>query len=116
MKRKRSGAKWSPSPDESRQAAGEVFSRHPFLRTGPSPEAKAAFEAFLKAHGYEVAPVTVDNDDYEFSDVLGKAIESKDERLAERTKNAYLVYMNTAFDYYENVSRNLFHRELPQFF
>lgn len=98
------------------KAAGqeEKYFRHPFLWTGSSPETKAAFETFLKEHGYEVAPVTVDNGDYEFNDVLGSAIEGKDEQLAERTKNAYLSYMNTAFDYYEGISRSLFHREIPQ--
>ncbi len=98
------------------KAAGqqEKYFRHPFLMTGPSPEAKAAFEIFLKEHGYEVAPVTVDNDDWTFNDVLGNALEEKDEQLAEQTKNAYLAYINTAFDYFQDVSRRLFHREIPQ--
>jgi peptidoglycan/xylan/chitin deacetylase (PgdA/CDA1 family) len=98
------------------KAAGrqEKYFRHPFLMTGPSREAKTAFETFLKEHGYEVAPVTVDNADYEFNDVLGKALDEKNEDLAARTKSAYLAYMNTAFAYYEDLSRSLFHREIPQ--
>lgn len=97
-------------------AAGrqEKYFRHPYLMTGPSPESKAAYEIFLRAHGYEVAPVTVDNADWMFNDVLGSALEEKDEQLAKRTRTAYLAYMNTAFDYYENVSRSLFHREIAQ--
>jgi peptidoglycan-N-acetylglucosamine deacetylase len=92
----------------------ERYFRHPYLITGPTTEAKEAFEAFLKQHGYRVAPVTVDNDDYEFNDVLGAALQEKDEKLANQTRAAYLAYMNTAFDYYEGVSRSLFHREIPQ--
>ncbi len=98
------------------KAAGreEMYFRHPFLQTGPTAEAKTAFEQFLKAHGYQVAPVTVDNDDWMFNDVLGTAIETKNKRLAEEAKSAYLDHMNAAFDYYETVSRSLFHRDIPQ--
>jgi len=35
---------------------------------------------------------------------------------AARVKTCYLAYLNTAFDYYENLSRSLFHREIPQVF
>jgi peptidoglycan/xylan/chitin deacetylase (PgdA/CDA1 family) len=97
-------------------AAGqqERYFRHPYLITGPTPQAKAAFETFLKENGYQVAPVTVDNEDYAFNDVLGAALQEKNEELASRTKSAYLAYMSSAFDYYEGVSRSLFHREIPQ--
>jgi peptidoglycan/xylan/chitin deacetylase (PgdA/CDA1 family) len=98
------------------KAAGkeEIYFRHPGLITGPTTEAKAAFETFLHEHGYRVAPVTIDNDDWEFNDVLGDALERGDQQLANRTKNAYLTYMNSAFEYYEDTSRNLFHRQIPQ--
>jgi peptidoglycan/xylan/chitin deacetylase (PgdA/CDA1 family) len=98
------------------KAAGqeEKYFRHPFLMTGPTAEAKAAFEAFLKERGYRVAPVTVDNDDWVFNDVLGAAREKGDEELADKTKKAYLEYMNGAFEYYEGISRSLFHREIAQ--
>jgi len=92
----------------------ERYFRHPYLITGPTPEAKQAFEAFLKQRGYLVAPVTIDNDDYEFNDVLGAALRQKNQKLADRTKASYLDYTNTAFEYYEGVSRSLFHREIPQ--
>jgi peptidoglycan/xylan/chitin deacetylase (PgdA/CDA1 family) len=92
----------------------EQFFRHPFLNTGPTPEAKAAFEAFLKERGYRVAPVTVDNSDWMFNDILWRAIEKKDKKLATKTKDAYLEYMDTTFDYFEGVSRKLFNREIAQ--
>jgi peptidoglycan/xylan/chitin deacetylase (PgdA/CDA1 family) len=98
------------------KAAGqeEKYFRHPFLATGPTEEAKAAFEAFLQERGYRVAPVTVDNEDWVFNDALGAAREKGDEALAEKTKKAYLEYMKGAFEYYERISQNLFHREIPQ--
>jgi peptidoglycan-N-acetylglucosamine deacetylase len=97
-------------------AAGkkETYFRHPFLSTGPTADAKAAFEKFLEERGYRVAPVTVNNDDYMFNDVLGDAIEKKDNQLAQKARIAYLDHMDAAFDYFEGASRSLFHREIPQ--
>ena len=97
-------------------AAGKnvKYFRHPFLDTGPTPEVKAAFELFLKQHGYTAAPITIDPMDWMFNDVLGKALEAKDKKLAAKAKKASLEYLDTAFEYFEGVSRNLFGREIPQ--
>jgi peptidoglycan-N-acetylglucosamine deacetylase len=97
-------------------AAGqkEKYFRHPFLNTGPTAEAKSAFEAFLKDRGYRVAPVTVDPSDYMFNDILGESAEKKDKELGEKAKKEYLAYANLVFVYEELESRNLFQREIPQ--
>ena len=97
-------------------AAGqkEKYFRHPFLNTGPTAEAKSAFEAFLKDRGYRVAPVTVDPSDYMFNDILGESVEKKDKELGEKAKKEYLEYANTVFAYEEQESINLFQREIPQ--
>jgi peptidoglycan/xylan/chitin deacetylase (PgdA/CDA1 family) len=92
----------------------EKYFRHPFLDTGPTPEVKAAFEAFLKERGYQVAPVTLDCGDWMFNDVLGRAEEKKDKKLAAKTKKEYLEYADTVFDYFEGMSRSLFGREIAQ--
>ena len=86
-------------------AAGqqEKYFRHPFLNTGPTAEAKSAFEAFLKDRGYRVAPVTVDPSDYMFNDILGESAEKKDKELGEKAKKEYLEYVNT---YLPTKSRN----------
>ncbi len=97
-------------------AAGqtEKYFRHPYLDTGPTNEAKTAFEQFLKDRGYTIAPVTVEDADYLFNDVLAYAREKKDKKLAEKTQKAYLDYVTTSFDYEESESRKLFGREIPQ--
>jgi peptidoglycan/xylan/chitin deacetylase (PgdA/CDA1 family) len=98
------------------KAAGqtEKYFRHPFLNTGPSAEAKASFEAFLKDRGYTIAPVTAINDDYIFNDVLSYAAEKKNKKLASKTKKEYLDYLEPTFNYAEGLSRSLFGREIPQ--
>jgi len=92
----------------------EKYFRHPYLNTGPTVEAKTAFEAFLKERGYTIAPVTVEDADYVFNDVLGYAGEKKDKKMAARAKKEYLEYVDTTFDYSEGLSRDLFGREIPQ--
>lgn len=92
----------------------ERYFRHPNLDTGPTLEAKAAFEAFLKERGYVVAPVTFHCADWMFNDILGYAIEKKDKKLAEEAKKEYLKYLDTCFDYFEGMTRQLFGRDIPQ--
>jgi peptidoglycan/xylan/chitin deacetylase (PgdA/CDA1 family) len=92
----------------------EKYFRHPFLNTGPTAESKAAFEAFLKARGYEVAPVTFDVADWMFNDIVGDANERKDKKLAAKARKEYLEYVAKVFAYFEGISRDLFGREIPQ--
>jgi len=94
----------------------ERYFRYPYLFTGPTQEVKGAFEAFLKSRGYKNAPVTVDNADYMFNDVLCAALAQRDTELVEKTKREYLQFAQTEFDYFEDASRKLFGREIPQVF
>ncbi len=92
----------------------EKYFRHPYLDTGPTLDAKTAFDAFLKDRGYTVAPVTVEDADYLFNDVLAYAREKKDRKMAEKAREAYFDYFDASFDYEEAAARTLFGREIPQ--
>lgn len=92
----------------------EKYFRHPFLDTGPTPEVKAAFEAFLKERGYQIAPITLDCGDWMFNDILGEANEKKDKKLATKAKKDYFAYVDTVFSYFEGMSQDLFGRDIPQ--
>ncbi|HEY0703823.1 MAG TPA: polysaccharide deacetylase family protein [Candidatus Acidoferrales bacterium] len=100
------------------KAAGqdEKYFRHPYLNTGPNAEAKAAFEQFLKDRNYVVAPVTIDDGDYAFNDVLAYAREKKDKKLEAKAKQAYLDYVDKVFDYFEGLALSDFNRPIPQVF
>jgi peptidoglycan/xylan/chitin deacetylase (PgdA/CDA1 family) len=91
----------------------EKYFRHPFLNTGPTAEAKAAFEAFLKERGYEVAPVTIDSQDWMFNDALALANAKKDKKRAAKIREEYLAYADVAFDYFEAMARQVFGRDIP---
>ena len=92
----------------------EIYFRHPYLDTGLSLDVKNAFDAFLKARGYTIAPVTIEDADYVFNDALAHANETKDKKLAAKAKKEYLEYVDTVFNYAESESAKLFGRQIPQ--
>src|SRR5277367_4134309 len=98
------------------KAAGqsEKYYRHPYLNTGMTMEIKTAFDAFLKERGYTIAPVTIEDADYVFNDVLAHALENKDKKMAAKAKKEYLEYVDTVFDYAEKESAEMFGRQIPQ--
>ena len=98
---------------EARGRTPEWF-RHPFLHTGRSVAVRDSFDVFLKAHGYRVAPVTVDNYDYVFAAAYDQTMQRADTAAAARIADAYLAYMDTVFGFYEAQSRTLLGREIPQ--
>jgi peptidoglycan/xylan/chitin deacetylase (PgdA/CDA1 family) len=94
----------------------EKYFRHPYLNTGATAADKAGFEQFLKDRNYIIAPVTIEDGDYAFNDVLSYAREKKDKRLEARAKQAYLDYVDQVFDYFEKVAMTDFNRPIPQVF
>lgn len=93
--------------------------RHPYLRAGQTPEERAALGRFLSAHGYRVAPVTVDNSDWlwaaAYRNVLdGLASEAARERTLLRLRTDYVAYMLDKVDYFERQSQDLLGRALAQ--
>ena len=90
--------------------------RHPYLRTGPDPETRAAFERFLAERGYEVAPITVHNTDWMFNAVYAKALADGDEELTAWVARSYLNYTATQFEFYEQVARQVVGRPIRHVF
>ena len=90
------------------------FFRHPFLNTGPDLANKEAFERFLGEHGYRVAPVTVDNEDYLYALAYDRAAARGDRTTMRRIGADYVRYMDTTFAFYEALSRRVLGREPAQ--
>ena len=90
------------------------YFRHPFLHTGRSLEIRDGLLAFLKEHGYTVAPVTVDNYDYIFAAAYDRSVAKEDPALTARITAAYLDYMEACVEYYEQQSAGIVGREIAQ--
>ena len=90
------------------------YFRHPYLDTGGSPANKSGFEQFLSAHKYLIAPVTIQNEDWMFNAPYAAARARGDNIQVEKVRAAYLAHTAEAFDYAEKLSRDSFHRNIPQ--
>lgn len=98
---------------EARGARLEWF-RHPFLHAGRTPEVQAETRRFLEAHGYGIAPVTIDNSEWIYADVYADAFNRGDEALMRRIGEDYVRYMLEVVAFYEDQSRQIVGELLPQ--
>ncbi|HEY0022011.1 MAG TPA: polysaccharide deacetylase family protein [Longimicrobium sp.] len=90
------------------------YVRHPTLNTGRTLRAKEAFEGFLADHGYAVAPVTIDNDEYLYAAAYARAAARGDTAAMLRLGADYVRYMEEIFDFYERLSGEVLGREPAQ--
>ena len=99
-----------PPIREALEARGRrlTYFRHPFLFTGPTPEIKAGLQAFLDTRGYRVAPVTIDNSDYQYAALYTNP------KYRERVRREYVPYMESVVAFFESRAVELVGREFPQ--
>ncbi len=88
--------------------------RHPYTQTGATKETKEAFEAFLAGRGYAVAPFSIEHEDWVFASADAKLAAERDEAGRARLLEAYLTNFEARVAFYEERSRALFGREIPQ--
>ncbi len=88
------------------------YFRPPFNQTGPTREARDAFAAFLAERGYALAPFTVEDVDYAFDDLYRAA--AGDTARQARIGRTYVAHFDTAMAFGERLSRETFHRDIPQ--
>jgi peptidoglycan/xylan/chitin deacetylase (PgdA/CDA1 family) len=84
------------------------FYRHPFLFTGPTAGIKNQMQQFLDLHGYRTAPVTLDDDDYEFAALYTEP------KFQDRVRREYVPYMESVVSFFEQRSIEVVGREFPQ--
>jgi len=88
--------------------------RHPYLETGATDEARTAFEAWLTAHGYRVAPVSMENSDWMFALPYDEAVGKGDAAEAARIKAAYLAFTAQIVPWYRQAALDVLGRR-PKF-
>ncbi len=70
--------------------------RYPFLWEGDTLEKRHAVRAYLRQHGYRVAQVTLDFEDYAWNDAYGRCSASQDDAAIAWLRQSYL---ETAAEY-----------------
>jgi peptidoglycan/xylan/chitin deacetylase (PgdA/CDA1 family) len=98
----------------SRRGATLKWFRHPYTHTGPTKETKDAFEAFLSSRGYVVAPFSIEYEDWVYASADAGLAAAGDAEGRGRLLAAYLDDFDARCAFYEERSRALFGREIPQ--
>jgi peptidoglycan/xylan/chitin deacetylase (PgdA/CDA1 family) len=86
------------------------YYRHPYLETGATPEARVKFEGWLADHGYQVAPVTMENSDWLFALPYDEAVLSGDSNYAMQVQAAYLSYTAQIVPWYRQAAYDVLGR------
>jgi len=105
--------------DSFRQLLAEVgktprYLRFPYNHTGDTKEKHDSVALFLKQRGYRIAPCTIDNEDYLFNAAYLQMLAKKDDDSAAKLRAAYLDYTAVEIDYYADLHKRIFGREIPQ--
>lgn len=90
------------------------YFRHPYLHTGRSLADRNRVRRFLADHGYEVAPVTIDNSEWIFAAAYRKAHQAGNDELKSRLGRTYVDYMAEKTRFFVRNSRELFDRDIAQ--
>ncbi len=88
--------------------------RHPYLETGFPASVKRTIDGWLSTHGYRIAPVTIDADDWEFAEPYDDAIARKDVARQRRIKAEYLAYTARRIEWSIRSGHILFGRDIAQ--
>jgi len=94
----------------ARHHSRPAWFRHPYLETGSTLADKRAFEAWLAAHGYRVAPVTLENADWVFAPPYDAAVMKGDKVEAARVRRSYLEYTEKVTAWYRQAALQLLGR------
>ena len=86
--------------------------RHPYLETGFPAAVKLQIDDWLEDHGYRIAPVTIDADDWEFAEPYEDALARHDEARLLRIRKQYLDYTERTVAWYQKASEALFGRQI----
>jgi len=90
------------------------YFRHPFLQMGSTREIEEAFEAFIGARGYKIAPITASSEDWMFLAAYEDARTKNDREAMASVSDDYLKYTEGNFEASEKKSEGLFGRQIKQ--
>jgi peptidoglycan/xylan/chitin deacetylase (PgdA/CDA1 family) len=95
------------------QARGhdERWFRHPYLETGPTLPIRRRFEGWLAEKGYRVAPVTMENSDWQFTLPYDDAVTRGDKAEAARIRRVYLDHTVRTIAWYQRAALELLGRK-----
>lgn len=86
--------------------------RYPYLHEGDTVEKRRAIRAYLKAHGYRIAQVTLDWEDYLWNTAYARCIAKNDQTSIAWLRSSYLATASEFLDLGREQSKLIFGRDI----
>jgi peptidoglycan/xylan/chitin deacetylase (PgdA/CDA1 family) len=90
------------------------FFRFPFNHTGDTKDKHDALAAFLAQRGYQLAPCTIETEDWMFNSSYGLMLARHDDASARRLRADYLTFTGAQIDYFDRLNEQVWGRAIPQ--
>jgi peptidoglycan/xylan/chitin deacetylase (PgdA/CDA1 family) len=87
--------------------------RYPFLHEGETIEKHREIRAWLKAHNYKVADVTMDFEDYLWNDPYARCVAKGDTAAIQQLHDSYLATARSYIETYRTLAKNLYAHDIP---
>lgn len=87
--------------------------RYPFLEEGNTVEKREEVRTWLFAHGYHIAEVSMDFQDYLWNEPYARCSAKHDERAVERLHDTYLATADQYIGVYRELAHRLYGRDVP---
>jgi peptidoglycan-N-acetylglucosamine deacetylase len=87
--------------------------RYPFLAEGETPEKRNAARAFLAQHGYKIAAVTMDFDDWAYNEPYSRCVAKGDTAAVDQLTASYLAAAEAGIAHARAMSKQLYGRDIP---
>jgi len=86
--------------------------RYPYLHEGDTVEKRRAVREYLKAHGYRIAQVTMDWEDYLWNSAYARCVDQKDAQAIAALKASYLSTASDFIDLARAQAKLVYGREI----
>jgi peptidoglycan-N-acetylglucosamine deacetylase len=86
--------------------------RYPFLDEGDTVEKRREVRAYLRDHGYRIAQVTLDFQDWAWNDPYARCVEKKDDKSIEQLKKMYVDTASEFLDLGPKLAKLVYGRDI----
>jgi peptidoglycan-N-acetylglucosamine deacetylase len=86
--------------------------RYPFLHEGDTVEKRRAVRTWLFAHGYQIAEVSMDFEDYLWNEPYARCVAKHDEASIAKLHDSYLAVANQYYGVFRELSQLVYGRDV----
>jgi peptidoglycan/xylan/chitin deacetylase (PgdA/CDA1 family) len=87
--------------------------RFPYLEEGNTVEKREQLRAWLAQHGYRIAEVSMDFQDYNWNNSYARCAARHDAASIQSLHNSYLDAADESIRVYRQIAQTLYHRDVP---